>query len=782
MRKITFKLLFSLLVILANIMFANAQTTVTWLLASTVNVDTPTGTGFTAANQTQSVLTGLSWTGFGYDGTACQRVKSTDATRSLPLAFSADTYVEYAVSAATGYNLNVTAVDMYLGGGGTTSIYAQILYSTDNFATSTTLDAGGTALVSNDATHITHKTFAGLSIPVTAGNSIKVRVFPKNTGSASTSKYLINSNVKVTFTATPTITTPTISKTSGDNPATVMENYPLTPVVFNYINVADDANVISNWYTDNTYTTTTTAPAGLSIDKNTTAKTVTVSGTPALSTAGTYYYQLSANEPSGNSVQGSVVVTPYVAPTPTITAPAANTQYVRTGEATSAAFTISNGTGASVTGLPTGLTGNYSSGTYTISGTVNASVTPGDYVYTVKATPLAGYTGSDVTFNDTIAVRNADAARVLYLAASTLTPSQDLLLTQFMSKLNYVVIKRAPINPSPTDYSAYDLIVLHETLTGGDATTATNEVNAIKSVDKPILNTKSFFYTYSSTSSSNRWGWGTPNSVGSPKGVKVMQPSHPIFSGITYTDSLYIYNTATIKNMQCTTADKIGGYNLAVGATGAAGVAIHEIPGTIRLGAGKTSKYLLISLCTGKYNDLTANGLKLLDNAAQYLLSGTQFAAPSLNIASFTVNSVSASIDNSANTINATLPIGTGLSALQPTITLEGVGASVSPVSGTTTDFTNSASTAINYTVTDGINSKVYAAKIVEGTTGLSQTKISGVSFVGQTIFNANHQSLRVYDTTGRLVLSSTENIDMSSKPNGIYIVQSQSGVLKIVK
>lgn len=779
---------------LAIFLFANIIVTkadiVTWALtAATTNTPSATsGTGWTASNQS-IVLGGTIATDYANavlaDGvTKSQRTKGSGLTNgALPAATDFANYVEYNITASTGYNLSVNAISMDLSGGGSTSnVRADIYYSTDGFVTKTKLNASLLSLQNNSSSPYVTSCSYTPSITILANSSLQVRVYPSLTAN-STSKYLASSNVKITFTATPTITTPTISKTSGDNPATVMESYALTPVVFNYINVADNANVISSWYTDNTYTTTTTAPSGLSIDKNTTSKTVTVSGTPALSTAKTYYYQLSINETSGNTIQGSVVITPYVTPTPVLTVPSvANTQYVRAGEAIpNVNFTTSNCQGATVTGLPTGLSGNYTSGIYTISGTVNAGVTPGDYPYTIKATPLAGYTGSDITVTDTISVRNADAARVLYLAASTNTPSQDLLLTQFLTKLNYMVTKRAPINPSPTDYSAYDLIVLHETLTGGDATTTTNEVNTIKSVDKPILNTKSFFYTYLSTSS-NRWGWGTPNSVGSPKGVKVVQPSHPIFNGITYTDSLYIYNTATLKNIQCTTADKIGGYNLAVGATGAAGVAIHEVPGTIRLGAGKTSKYLLISLCTGKYNDLTANGLKLLDNAAQYLLSGTQFAAPSLNISSFVVNSVNASIDNTANTINATLPIGTGLSALQPAITLDGAGTSVSPVSGTITDFTNSATTAINYTVTDGINSKVYAAKIVEGTTGLSQTKISGIAFEGQTIMNSNHQSLRVYDTTGRLVMSSTQNINMSAEPKGIYIIQSQSGVFKIIK
>lgn len=104
--------------------------------------------------------------------------------------------------------------------------------------------------------------------------------------------------------------TPTVSLTSGNNPATAMATVEMTPVVFTYTDVENDNNVISNWYTDNTYASTTTAPGGLSISKDTEAKTVTVSGTPT--TVGTYYYKVSVNEEDGNAIEGSVVVDSYV--------------------------------------------------------------------------------------------------------------------------------------------------------------------------------------------------------------------------------------------------------------------------------------------------------------------------------------------------------------------------------------------------------------------------------------------------------------------------------------
>jgi len=576
------------------------------------------------------------------------------------------------------------------------------------------------------------------------------------------------------FDITPGATTPQVQLTSGSNPAAAMENVAITPVVYNYFNVADAANVVADWYTDNTYTTTATAPTGLSLVKNTTDKSITLSGTPATGTAGTYYYKVGINETNGNSLNGSVVISSYSTPAPVFDAPAAQNQAVKANTPiTNIVFNIQNATGASATGLPAELTGmfaavNAQSGTFTISGTPAAQASyPAAINYTVTAVPLAGYTGTVVTATGTITVKDPLAKSVLYLATDATTTANDLFLEQLSTK--YDVTKRVPLANFTGNYDAYDLIVLHESLTGGDAATAGHELNLIKSADKPILNLKSYFYTAGTTP---RWGWGTPNNGNSGKGVAVVQPSHPIFDGLVLNDSLYLFNTATAKNIQPTTVT-IGGYQIA---KVPGGIAIHDLPASIRLGAGKTSKYLMISLFSGKFNDLTADGLKMLDNAVNYLLSGTQFAAPSLEIASFTVNTVSATINHTDATISATLPAGTILTALQPEIVLSGVGTSVSPASTVATDF----SAAKNYTVTDGINSKVYAVTITTEASGLVQNRISGITYDGRIIHNAASLILQVYDATGRLMATSNKNISMQPYVQGLYIIKSQTGTLKI--
>lgn len=83
-------------------------------------------------------------------------------------------------------------------------------------------------------------------------------------------------------------------------------------------------------------------------------------------------------------------------------------------------------------------------------------------------------------------------------------------------------------------------------------------------------------------------------------------------------------------------------------------------------------------------------------------------------IKSFTINGVAATINDVSKTITMTLPENTNLTALQPVIVLtEGV--SISPVSGTTIDFTNS----VTFVVTSNGKSVNYTANVGVPVAGL---------------------------------------------------------------
>ena len=65
--------------------------------------------------------------------------------------------------------------------------------------------------------------------------------------------------------------------------------------------------------------------------------------------------------------------------------------------------------------------------------------------------------------------------------------------------------------------------------------------------------------------------------------------------------------------------------------------------------------------------------------------------------------------------------------------------------------------------------------------TSVNQTTAIGIQFDGQTIYNPTKSGLKVYDATGKLTVNSTDDINMSSFPKGIYIIKSYQGTQKII-
>lgn len=180
---------------------------------------------------------------------------------------------------------------------------------------------------------------------------------------------------------------------------------------------------------------------------------------------------------------------------------------------------------------------------------------------------------------------------------------------------------------SDADQSGYALIVLHESVGGGsyDATA----VAAAKAGNKPVLNTKSYFYN------DGRWGWGTPNAGQTVKGATLNNAycniaDHPLFSGVTVTDGFFeITDDAAAKCMQPlgSFAEGKEGYTLATtpnnGTDAGNGCAIHELTPTQR--GASAGKYLMISVSNAKIDALNANGQKLFQNAAAYLIGSTSW-------------------------------------------------------------------------------------------------------------------------------------------------------------
>lgn len=158
------------------------------------------------------------------------------------------------------------------------------------------------------------------------------------------------------------------------------------------------SSIVFTWGGDATDATVTGLPAsGLTFVKNTTAKTITISGTPTA----TVSYSIATSGTSGSPATGSGTVTVTAAGNQTLTSTGNNSQTVSSGTAiASIVFTWGgNATDATVTGLPaSGLSfvKNTAAKTITITGTPTANVS-----YSVTT---SGTAGTPVTASGTITV------------------------------------------------------------------------------------------------------------------------------------------------------------------------------------------------------------------------------------------------------------------------------------------------------------------------------------------------------------------------------------------
>ena len=233
------------------------------------------------------------------------------------------------------------------------------------------------------------------------------------------------SNV-VTISGTPTVSgafTYTVTLTGGCGTVTATGTITVTPN--NTINLTSAAGTnaqtkcINTGITNITYATTTATgatvtglPAGVS---GTWASNVlTISGTPTA--AGTYTYTVTLTGGCGIvSTTGTLTVTPNNTINLT-SAAGTNAQTICINNAiTSITYATTGATGASVTGLPAGVTGAWAANVVTISGTPTTS---GTFNYTVTTTggcttPAVTATGTiTVTPNNTITLTSGGAPSV----------------------------------------------------------------------------------------------------------------------------------------------------------------------------------------------------------------------------------------------------------------------------------------------------------------------------------------------------------------------------------
>ncbi|MFN4233475.1 MAG: SBBP repeat-containing protein [Bacteroidia bacterium] len=154
--------------------------------------------------------------------------------------------------------------------------------------------------------------------------------------------------------------------------------------------------------------------------------TVTISGTPIVS--GTFNYTVTTSGACGTATaSGTITVTP--ANTITLTSASGTnnqTKCINTA-ITNITYSVTGATGASVSNLPTGLTGTYSSGTVTISGT---PIISGTFNYTVTTSGGCG----TATASGTITVTPAN---IITLTSASGTNNQTVCINSAITNITY---------------------------------------------------------------------------------------------------------------------------------------------------------------------------------------------------------------------------------------------------------------------------------------------------------------------------------------------------------
>ncbi len=227
--------------------------------------------------------------------------------------------------------------------------------------------------------------------------------------------------------ATPTIV---LSSAAGTDNQTICENTPITTITYTIGGSATGANFVG-------------LPAGVS--GSVAGTTVTISGTPSVS--GTFNYTVTTT--GGVCAPASISGTIVSEPTPTVTLSSAvgtDNQTVCMGSAmTTISYTIGgSATGATVTGLPSGVTGSYSAGTFSITGTPTVT---GTFPYTVTST---GGTCAPASASGTIFVQSSQ----ITLTSPIYSNDQLICLGNAISTITYDVGGPVVANDLPNGVTA----------------------------------------------------------------------------------------------------------------------------------------------------------------------------------------------------------------------------------------------------------------------------------------------------------------------------------------
>ena len=265
-------------------------------------------------------------------------------------------------------------------------------------------------------------------------------------------------------------------------------------------------------------------------------------------------------------------------------------------------------------------------GDYTVAGTAFAETTLSGLASNTKYYVRAFATNSHGTaYGDEISFTTLAPLGNVLVVASSAGQTSDAITA--LRDNGFIVTVSAPNNSR--DYTGYDLVVLDESLSGGNGV-AGKEEGDIKGVNIPLLNLKSFFYN------SGRWGWGTGNNGTTTNEIANISEaycnaeSHPIFAGLTIgaggaidlIDPAVAEGKKTLQGV--TTNTLVEGKEGYTWATSGEGITfIHELTPAQR---GVTdAKYLMVAFANEAKDNLSADGEKLIVNAAKYLIGSASW-------------------------------------------------------------------------------------------------------------------------------------------------------------
>lgn len=211
----------------------------------------------------------------------------------------------------------------------------------------------------------------------------------------------------VTVTGLITVTESSIVLTSGSNPSMVCRNVPMSSVVYTLGGAATGANV-------------TGLPSG--VTGSLSGNVYTIGGTPTAA-PGTYNYTITTTGTcASKTISGAITIQVQ---TIVLTSGTTNQSRCVNTPINNLVFTLGGtATGATVSGLPAGVSGSYAGGVYVISGTATVA---GVYPYTVTTTGSC----NAVTHSGTI----------------TITPAATITLTSGVGSNIQTVCRLSAITP-----------------------------------------------------------------------------------------------------------------------------------------------------------------------------------------------------------------------------------------------------------------------------------------------------------------------------------------------